>query len=71
MKLAIVLTAMTLGACAQRVANPCPDSQDTHCITNVVCAPDSARGCQMCRCETPYEVPMSQPPQGPPQPLPP
>jgi hypothetical protein len=67
--LSLVATT-TLTACADKVANQCPNSPAPTCLSGTVCATDPARGCQVCRCETPYYVPESQPPQGSPQPLP-
>jgi hypothetical protein len=65
------LALSTLAACAENVANRCPDTPAPHCLSGTVCENDPTRGCQVCRCQTPYQVPESQPPQGPPQPLPP
>lgn len=31
----------------------CPESRDLHCLTNEVCAMDSARGCRVCTCADP------------------
>jgi hypothetical protein len=56
-------------ACAEPIANRCPDSRATGCMAGTVCTTDPVRGCQVCRCSTPYEVPPTQPPQGAPQPL--
>jgi ketosteroid isomerase-like protein len=61
--------AMLAAGCAERVANRCPDTAAPKCMTGTVCAMDESRGCQVCRCDTPYMVPESQPPQGMPQPM--
>jgi len=62
--------AVLLLACAENVANRCPGTPAPRCLSGTICEQDPARGCQVCRCETPYLVPESQPPQGAPQPLP-
>lgn len=56
-------------ACVEKNANRCPGSPAPSCLSGTVCTTDPARGCQVCRCDTPYEVPPNQPPQGAPQPI--
>ncbi|HTQ41611.1 MAG TPA: hypothetical protein VMI75_02565 [Polyangiaceae bacterium] len=58
-----------LGCVEAKVDNRCPGSPAPACMSGTVCTTDPARGCQVCRCDTPYEVPPSQPPQGMPQPV--
>ncbi len=65
----IATLASVLTGCAENVANRCPDSPAPRCVSGTVCQTDPARGCQVCRCDTPYLVPESQPPQGAPQPV--
>jgi hypothetical protein len=66
-------TIAVLASCAENNAQTkamCPGMAKPVCIAGVVCDEDKERGCQVCRCEAPYNVPASQPPQGAPQPLP-
>ncbi len=63
------LALLSTAGCVEKVANRCPDSPAPACMSGTVCTTDPARGCQVCRCDTPYEVPPSQPPQGAPQPV--
>lgn len=60
---------LSLVGCVDKVGNRCPGSPAPACMSGTVCATDPARGCQVCRCDTPYEVPPNQPPQGAPQPV--
>ncbi len=64
------LSLVAVAGCAENVANRCPGTTPPRCLSDMVCEEDKDRGCQVCRCATPYEVPLAQPPQGAPQPLP-
>jgi hypothetical protein len=69
--LASIATLLVASAgCAENVANRCPGTTPPRCLSDVICEEDKDRGCQVCRCGTPYEIPVTQPPQGAPQPLP-
>ncbi len=68
-----VAIAFVLAACAEHNAQTkalCPGMSQPRCISGVICEHDTARDCEVCRCESPYLVPESQPPQGMPQPIP-
>jgi hypothetical protein len=65
----VPLALLLLSACAENVANRCPGTPAPTCLSGTICEEDAARGCQVCRCQTPYVVPENQPPQGSPQPL--
>jgi hypothetical protein len=67
--LAALIFSVLAAGCAETIANRCPDSPAPRCLSGTVCQEDHARGCQVCRCDTPYLVPESQPPQGSPTPI--
>ena len=63
------LLALLLAAgCADKIANQCPNTPALHCLAGTVCENDPTRGCQVCRCASPGYVPVTQPPQGAPEP---
>jgi hypothetical protein len=66
----IAALVLVTSGCAENVANRCPGTTVPRCLSGLVCEEDKDRGCQVCRCETPYQVPVTQAPQGSPQPLP-
>ncbi len=68
-RLLVVGWLLSLAGCVDNVGNRCPGSSAPACMSGTVCTTDPARGCQVCRCDTPYEVPPNQPPQGAPQPV--
>ena len=67
--LAVVLVVTSVG-CAEHVANLCPNAKPPRCMTDTVCEYDAHLGCNVCRCASPYMVPVTQPLQGDPQPVP-
>ena len=47
------LGPIVVAACGRpRVPEVCVESRGLRCMTPVVCAYDSGRGCQVCRCST-------------------
>ena len=50
----VVLLAM-VGCPAHLKETVCPEYRDIRCVNGVECAPDAARGCEVCRCR---ELPM-------------
>jgi hypothetical protein len=67
---ALIVSCIVCASCVENVANRCPGTTAPTCMAGTICEEDANRGCQVCRCQTPYIVPETQPPQGAPQPLP-
>jgi len=68
-----LIASITAIACVENSAQTkamCPGMAKPRCIAGVVCDYDKDRACEVCRCESPYNVPVTQAPQGAPQPLP-
>ncbi len=51
---AFLLTAL-LGCNKQKIAGQCAEASQLRCATQKICAPDRARGCQVCRCEAAWD----------------
>jgi hypothetical protein len=52
--LALVLGLALAPACAMNDKDLCPESKGIHCATAPDCTHDSARGCRVCQCGSPY-----------------
>ena len=52
--LALVLGLGLASACAMNDKDLCPESKGIHCATAPDCTHDSARGCRICQCGSPY-----------------
>jgi hypothetical protein len=49
------LGLLLLPGCASRpAAGACPETRNTRCLTKMVCAKDTSRGCLVCTCEPPF-----------------
>ncbi len=46
------------------VAGACPESVGLRCLTAPVCTFDRARGCMLCRCGEPEQLPSRRPEDG-------
>ncbi|HKA88557.1 MAG TPA: hypothetical protein VKE22_12895 [Haliangiales bacterium] len=59
-----LLLAALAGGCAtlKNDTTVCPEYRDLRCATSVDCAFDNARGCRVCRCARPEDLPQPPPP---------
>ena len=47
------MAVFVVGCTKPQMANTCPESKDTRCVTTVQCERDETRQCMVCRCAPP------------------
>ncbi len=58
----VLLTALA-GGCAtlKNDTTVCPEYRDLRCATGVDCSYDTTKGCRVCRCARPEDMPLPPP----------